>query len=139
MHVNNEIGVIQTSRPLGELTVREKILLHVDAAQGAGKAPIDMETMKIDLMSLSAQDLWSKGIGALYVRRKPKGQGWKRRSTAVVTNAVCVPGTLATHQIVGMGEAFVSHGKRWLKTTTHSRTAPATGCGRACATWKRFT
>ncbi|MCP5410014.1 MAG: aminotransferase class V-fold PLP-dependent enzyme, partial [Chromatiaceae bacterium] len=83
-----------------------KILLHVDAAQSAGKAPIDMETMKIDLMSLSAHKIYGpKGVGALYVRRKPRvrleaqihGGGHERGMRS---------GTLATHQIVGMGEAF---------------------------------
>jgi len=106
MHVNNEIGVIQDVAAIGELTRPKKILLHVDAAQSAGKVPIDMETMNIDLLSLSAHKLYGpKGIGALYVRRKPRvrleaqihGGGHERGMRS---------GTLATHQIVGMGEAF---------------------------------
>ncbi|MCP4285480.1 MAG: IscS subfamily cysteine desulfurase [Gammaproteobacteria bacterium] len=106
MHVNNEIGVIQDVAAIGELTRSRKILLHVDAAQSAGKVPIDMETMKIDLLSLSAHKIYGpKGIGALYVRRKPRvrleaqihGGGHERGMRS---------GTLATHQIVGMGEAF---------------------------------
>lgn len=106
MHVNNEIGVIQDVAAIGELTRSRKILLHVDAAQSAGKVPIDMETTKIDLLSLSAHKIYGpKGVGALYVRRKPRvrleaqihGGGHERGMRS---------GTLPTHQIVGMGEAF---------------------------------
>ncbi len=106
MHVNNEIGVIQDIRAIGELTRARGILLHVDGAQSAGKVPIDMEELKVDLMSLSAHKIYGpKGIGALYVRRKPRvrieaqmhGGGHERGMRS---------GTLATHQIVGMGEAF---------------------------------
>ncbi|MCB1850217.1 MAG: IscS subfamily cysteine desulfurase [Gammaproteobacteria bacterium] len=106
MHVNNEIGVIQDVAAIGELTRSRKILLHVDAAQSAGKVPIDMETTKIDLLSLSAHKIYGpKGMGALYVRRKPRvrleaqihGGGHERGMRS---------GTLPTHQIVGMGEAF---------------------------------
>jgi len=106
MHVNNEIGVIQDIEGIGELTRARKILFHVDAAQSAGKVPIDLERMKIDLMSFSAHKIYGpKGIGALYVRRKPRvrleaqihGGGHERGMRS---------GTLATHQIVGMGEAF---------------------------------
>ena len=106
MHVNNEIGVIQDIAAIGELTRDRKILFHVDAAQSAGKVPIDLETMKVDLLSLSAHKIYGpKGIGALYVRRKPRvrleaqmhGGGHERGMRS---------GTLATHQIVGMGEAF---------------------------------
>jgi len=106
MLVNNEIGVIQDVTALGE-TCREKgIVLHVDAAQAAGKVPIDLKQLKIDLLSLSAHKIYGpKGIGALYVRRKPRirleaqthGGGHERGLRS---------GTLATHQIVGMGEAF---------------------------------
>ncbi|MCG7982700.1 MAG: IscS subfamily cysteine desulfurase [Candidatus Thiodiazotropha lotti] len=106
MHVNNEIGVIQNIEAIGELTRERKILLHVDAAQSAGKVPIDLQNMKVDLMSFSAHKIYGpKGIGALYVRRKPRvrleaqthGGGHERGMRS---------GTLATHQIVGMGEAF---------------------------------
>ncbi len=106
MHVNNEIGVIQDVAEIGELTRSRKILLHVDAAQSVGKVPLDMETMKIDLLSMSAHKIYGpKGIGALYVRRKPRvrleaqmhGGGHERGMRS---------GTLPTHQIVGMGEAF---------------------------------
>ena len=106
MHVNNEIGVIQDIQAIGELTRERKILFHVDAAQSAGKVPIDMENLKVDLMSFSAHKIYGpKGIGALYVRRKPRvrieaqmhGGGHERGMRS---------GTLATHQIVGMGEAF---------------------------------
>ncbi len=106
MHVNNEIGVIQDIEAIAELTRARKILFHVDAAQSAGKIPLDMERMKVDLLSLSAHKIYGpKGIGALYVRRKPRvrleaqmhGGGHERGMRS---------GTLATHQIVGMGEAF---------------------------------
>ncbi len=106
MHVNNEVGVIQDIGAIGELTRSRKILLHVDAAQSAGKVPIDLDALKVDLMSFSAHKIYGpKGIGALYVRRKPRvrleaqmhGGGHERGMRS---------GTLATHQIVGMGEAF---------------------------------
>ena len=106
MHVNNEIGVIQDIARIGELTRPRKILFHVDAAQSAGKVPIDLAALKVDLMSFSAHKIYGpKGIGALYVQRKPRvrleaqmhGGGHERGMRS---------GTLATHQIVGMGEAF---------------------------------
>ncbi len=106
MHVNNEIGVIQDLAAIGELCRARKILFHVDAAQRAGKVEIDVDAMKIDLLSLSAHKVYGpKGIGALYVRRKPRvrleaqmhGGGHERGMRS---------GTLPTHQIVGMGEAF---------------------------------
>ena len=106
MHVNNEIGVIQDIAAIGELCRDKGILFHVDAAQSAGKVHIDLEQMKVDLMSFSAHKIYGpKGIGALYVRRKPRvrieaqmhGGGHERGMRS---------GTLATHQIVGMGEAF---------------------------------
>jgi len=106
MHVNNEIGVIQDIKAIGELTRERKILFHVDAAQSAGKVPIDLQDMKVDLMSFSAHKIYGpKGMGALYVRRKPRvrieaqmhGGGHERGMRS---------GTLPTHQIVGMGEAF---------------------------------
>ena len=106
MHVNNEIGVIQDIKAIGEMTRERGILFHVDAAQSAGKVPIDMQDLKVDLMSFSAHKIYGpKGIGALYVRRKPRvrleaqmhGGGHERGLRS---------GTLATHQIVGMGEAF---------------------------------
>ncbi|EKO3494369.1 IscS subfamily cysteine desulfurase [Vibrio fluvialis] len=106
MHVNNEIGVIQDITAIGELCRARKIVFHVDAAQSAGKLPIDVQETKVDLISLSAHKIYGpKGIGALYVRRKPRirleaqmhGGGHERGFRS---------GTLATHQIVGMGEAF---------------------------------
>ena len=106
MHVNNEIGVVQDIEAIGEMTRARRILFHVDAAQGAGKVPIDLQSVKVDLMSFSAHKIYGpKGIGALYVRRKPRvrleaqmhGGGHERGMRS---------GTLATHQIVGMGEAF---------------------------------
>ena len=106
MHVNNETGVIQDIAAIGEICREQKIIFHVDAAQSAGKVPIDLKTLKVDLMSFSAHKIYGpKGIGALYVRRKPRvrleaqmhGGGHERGLRS---------GTLATHQIVGMGEAF---------------------------------
>jgi cysteine desulfurase len=106
MHVNNETGIIQDIAAIGELCREKGIIFHVDAAQSAGKVEIDVEAMKVDLISLSAHKIYGpKGIGALYVRRKPRirleaqmhGGGHERGMRS---------GTLATHQIVGMGEAF---------------------------------
>jgi len=106
MHVNNEIGVIQDIATIGDLCRERGIVFHVDAAQSAGKVPIDLQTLNVDLMSFSAHKIYGpKGIGALYVRRKPRvrieaqmhGGGHERGMRS---------GTLATHQIVGMGEAF---------------------------------
>ena len=106
MHVNNEIGVIQDIAAIGELTRARNIVFHVDAAQSAGKVAIDLEQLKVDLMSFSAHKIYGpKGIGALYVRRKPRirieaqmhGGGHERGMRS---------GTLPVHQIVGMGEAF---------------------------------
>ncbi len=106
MHVNNEIGVIQDIAAIGEMCRSRKVIFHVDAAQSAGKTEIDLQNMKVDLMSFSAHKVYGpKGVGALYVRRKPRvrieaqmhGGGHERGMRS---------GTLATHQIVGMGEAF---------------------------------
>jgi cysteine desulfurase len=106
MHVNNEIGVIQDIEAIGNLCRQHKIFFHVDAAQSAGKVAIDLSKLPVDLMSFSAHKIYGpKGIGVLYVRRKPRvrleaqmhGGGHERGMRS---------GTLATHQIVGMGEAF---------------------------------
>ncbi len=106
MHVNNEIGTITDIAAIGEITRPKGIIFHVDAAQSAGKVDIDLSETKVDLMSFSAHKVYGpKGIGALYVRRKPRvrieaqmhGGGHERGMRS---------GTLATHQIVGMGEAF---------------------------------
>ena len=106
MHVNNEIGVIQDIKAIGEIAREHKIIFHVDAAQSPGKVPIDLQELKVDLMSFSAHKVYGpKGIGALFVRRKPRvrieaqmhGGGHERGMRS---------GTLPTHQIVGMGEAF---------------------------------
>ena len=106
MHVNNEIGVIQDIAAIGEICRDRKIVFHVDAAQSPGKVDIDLQALKVDLMSFSAHKIYGpKGMGALYVRRKPRirleaqmhGGGHERGLRS---------GTLPTHQIVGMGEAF---------------------------------
>ncbi len=106
MHVNNEIGVVQDIAAIGELCRSKGIIYHVDATQSVGKLPIDLSTLKVDLLSLSAHKVYGPmGIGALYVRRKPRirleaqmhGGGHERGMRS---------GTLAVHQIVGMGEAY---------------------------------
>ncbi len=106
MHVNNEIGVAADIADIGRLCHERKVLFHVDAAQSAGKLPLDVEAMRVDLMSVSAHKVYGpKGVGALYIRDQlgnrleplihGGGHEWGMRS-----------GTLATHQVVGMGEAF---------------------------------
>jgi len=106
MHVNNEIGVIQDIQSIGDICRAHKIFFHVDAAQSVGKVVIDLASLPVDLMSFSAHKIYGpKGMGALYVSRKPRvrleaqmhGGGHERGMRS---------GTLATHQIVGMGEAF---------------------------------
>ncbi len=106
MHVNNEIGVINDIGAIGAVCRERKVYFHVDAAQSTSKLPIDVEAMHVDLMSFSGHKSYGpKGIGALYVRRKPRvrieaqihGGGHERGMRS---------GTLATHQIAGMGEAF---------------------------------
>ena len=106
MHVNNEIGVVQNLEAIGKLARSRKIFFHSDAAQSAGKVEIDVNRMGVDLMSFSAHKIYGpKGIGALYVRRKPRvrleaqmhGGGHERGMRS---------GTLAVHQIAAMGEAF---------------------------------
>jgi cysteine desulfurase len=106
MAVNNEIGVVQDIAAMGEACRARGILFHVDAAQATGKMPIDLAALKVDLMSFSAHKTYGpKGVGALFVRRKPRvrieaqmhGGGHERGMRS---------GTLPTHQIVGMGEAF---------------------------------
>lgn len=105
MHANNEIGVVNDIAGIGEVCRERGVIYHVDAAQSTGKLPLDMETLKVDLLSISAHKMYGpKGIGALYVRRKPRvrieaqmhGGGHERGMRS---------GTLATHQIVGLGEA----------------------------------
>jgi cysteine desulfurase len=106
MHVNNEIGVIQDLQAIGDICRENKVFFHVDAAQSVGKIDIDLSSLPVDLMSFSAHKIYGpKGMGALYVSRKPRvrleaqmhGGGHERGMRS---------GTLATHQIVGMGEAF---------------------------------
>ena len=106
MHVNNETGVIQDIAAIGELTRRQGVLLHVDAAQSVGKIPIDLNALEVDLMSFSGHKVYGpKGIGALYIRRTPgvrlepliHGGGHEKGMRS---------GTLATQQIVGIGKAF---------------------------------
>ena len=106
MHVNNELGTVNDIAKIGKICRDRKIMFHVDAAQSAGKTPIDVEEMFVDMMSFSAHKIYGpKGIGALFVRRKPRvrieaqmhGGGHERGMRS---------GTLPTHQIVGMGHAF---------------------------------
>ena len=106
MYVNNEIGVVQDIKAMGEICRERGVIFHVDAAQATGKIAVDLGALKVDLMSFSAHKTYGpKGVGALYVRRKPRvrieaqmhGGGHERGMRS---------GTLPTHQIVGMGEAF---------------------------------
>lgn len=122
MHVNNEIGVIQDIETIGNLCRENKIFFHVDAAQSAGKVAIDLSVLPVDLMSFSAHKIYGpKGMGALYVQRKPRirleaqmhGGGHERGMRS---------GTLATHQIVGMGEAFAIANAEMLEENTKIRT-----------------
>ncbi|WP_025458485.1 IscS subfamily cysteine desulfurase [Neisseria polysaccharea] len=119
MWVNNEIGVVQDIPAIGEICRERKIVFHVDAAQACGKVPVDVEAAKIDLLSMSAHKVYGpKGIGALYVRRKPRvrleaqmhGGGHERGFRS---------GTLPTHQIVGMGEAFRIAKEELAQDTAH--------------------
>ncbi len=119
MHVNNETGVVQDIKAIGEITRRHGVLYHADAAQSAGKVPIDLSQMKVDLMSFSGHKLYGpKGVGALYVRRNPRvrleplihGGGHEGGMRS---------GTLATHQIVGMGEAFAIAQQRFEQDRQH--------------------
>ena len=119
MWVNNEIGVVQDIPVIGEICRERKIIFHVDAAQACGKVPVDVEAAKIDLLSMSGHKVYGpKGIGALYVRRKPRvrleaqmhGGGHERGFRS---------GTLPTHQIVGMGEAFRIAKEELAQDTAH--------------------
>lgn len=121
MWVNNEIGVIQNIPAIGKICREKGIIFHVDAAQAAGKTPIDVQAACVDLMSLSAHKIYGpKGIGALYVRRKPRvrleaqmhGGGHERGFRS---------GTLPTHQIVGMGEAFRLAREELERDSQHAR------------------
>lgn len=120
MWVNNEIGVIQDIPAIGAFCRENKIIFHVDAAQACGKTPVDVEAAQVDLLSMSAHKIYGpKGIGALYVRRKPRvrleaqmhGGGHERGFRS---------GTLPTHQIVGMGEAFRIAREDLEKDTAHA-------------------
>jgi len=119
MHVNNEIGIIQNLQAIGEITREKGVLFHVDAAQGLGKVAIDLQTINVDLMSFSGHKIYGpKGIGALFVRRKPRvrleaqihGGGHERGMRS---------GTLATHQIAGFGEACRIAKLDWDKDHKH--------------------
>jgi cysteine desulfurase len=121
MFVNNEIGVIQDIPAIGAICREKGIIFHVDAAQATGKVEIDLKTLPVDLMSLASHKTYGpKGIGALYVRRKPRvrleaqmhGGGHERGMRS---------GTLPTHQIVGMGEAFRLARLEMAKDTAHAR------------------
>ena len=121
MHVNNEIGTINDIAALGELAHAAGAIMHVDAAQSTGKLPIDLRSLPVDLMSFCAHKTYGpKGIGALFVRRDPQlklealihGGGHERGMRS---------GTLATHQIVGMGEAFALAGQQMQQEDAHIR------------------
>lgn len=119
MAVNNELGTISDMKAIGEITREKGIIYHVDGAQSVGKIKVNLEELKVDLMSFSGHKVYGpKGIGALYVRRKPRvrikaeqhGGGHERGMRS---------GTLPTHQIVGMGEAFALAAKRFEEDHTH--------------------
>jgi cysteine desulfurase len=120
MHANNEIGTVNDIAAIGEVTRNAGVLFHVDAAQSVGKIDVNLESMKVDLLSMSAHKMYGpKGMGALYVRRKPRvlleaqihGGGHERGMRS---------GTLATHQIVGMGEAARIAGEDMATDAAHS-------------------
>lgn len=121
MMVNNELGTVTDVKTIGEITREAGVIFHVDGAQAAGKVKIDLEELKIDLMSFSGHKVYGpKGIGALFVRRKPRvrlraeqhGGGHERGMRS---------GTLATHQIVGMGEAFAIAAERLEEDRAHTQ------------------
>ncbi len=121
MAVNNELGTITDIKAIGEITRARGVLFHVDGAQSVGKIKVDLENSQIDLMSFSGHKVYGpKGIGALYVRRKPRvrikaeqhGGGHERGMRS---------GTLATHQIVGMGEAFALCAQRFEEDHAHAK------------------
>ncbi len=115
MHVNNEIGVIQDIAAIGELLRNKGIVFHVDAAQSAGKIAIDLNQLSVDLMSFSAHKIYGpKGIGALYVRHKPRIR-LQPQTFGGGHEGGLRSGTLATHQIVGLGEAFTLAEKERVK------------------------
>lgn len=121
MHVNNETGVIQDIAAIGAICRRHDVLLHVDAAQSAGREPIDVRTQQIDLLSLSAHKLYGpKGVGALFIDQERVRRvapllygGGQERGLR--------PGTLATHQVAGMGEAFRLAAQRLPEEAAHTR------------------
>ena len=121
MFANNEVGTIQPIKEIGEIAKKHNIIFHTDAVQAAGNIPIDVKELNIDLMSMSSHKIYGpKGIGALYVRRKPRvrlraeqhGGGHERGMRS---------GTLATHQIVGMGEAFAIAAERLEQDHAHAQ------------------
>jgi len=127
MFVNNEIGVVQPIAEIGEICREKGVVFHVDAAQATGKVEIDLDKLKVDLMSFCAHKTYGpKGIGALYVRRKPRvrleaqmhGGGHERGLRS---------GTLATHQIVAWASPSVLPARRWPRRTSASASC-ATGC-----------
>ena len=129
MHVNNEIGVVQDIAAVGAICRERGVAFHVDAAQSFGKVPLNVETMNVDLLSLTAHKIYGpKGIGALYVRRKPP-LGLKPLIYGGGQEQGMRSGTLATHQIVGMGLAFeIAAREREAGHGPHRRTArPAVG------------
>ena len=139
MHVNNEIGVVQDIAAIGEMCRARGIIYHVDATQSVGKLPIDLSQLKVDLMSFSGHKIYGpKGIGALYVRRKPRvrieaqmhGGGHERGMRS---------GTLPVHQIVGMGEASIASQKKRWRPRWNVCAACVTVYGTASKISKKFT
>ena len=137
MHVNNEIGVMQDIAGIGAMCREKGIMFHVDAAQSTGKVEIDLATLPVDLMSLASHKTYGpKGIGALYVRRKPRvrleaqmhGGGHERGMRS---------GTLPTHQCVGMGEAFRLAKLDMAQRLGQSQSACKSVCSMVSKTWSK--